>query len=85
MASIRITGWRVGLDTVRAIKEIRSAANCNLAEAKNAVERMLGAEEVFVNVSDQGTADRLVNTLTGLGIIAETSSRQPSGNEQVRT
>jgi len=71
MARIRITGWKVGLNTVHAIKEIRAQSGCALGEALATVNNVLNNEEAIVDVPDQEAAIHLVDSLAALGMTAE--------------
>jgi hypothetical protein len=68
MAKIRILGWKKGLNTVHAIKEIRQRAGCSLAEAKAVVDRVFDNQEPIVEMSNHGTAAQLVDSLTAMGM-----------------
>ena len=65
-AQVRVTGWRVGAQTVSAIQAIRDALRLGLADAKGLVERVLAGAPIVVNVDNAESARELVSALDRL-------------------
>jgi len=66
-AQVRVTGWRVGAQTVSTIQAVREAAQLGLADAKRLVEDVLSdAPIVLVDIGGEKSAQELVLTLDRL-------------------
>jgi hypothetical protein len=70
MNTIRITGWKPGLQTISMIVALRGYANLGLTEAKSIVDRVLAGEVVEVQAYDARCAQKLLADLMRLGAIA---------------
>jgi ribosomal protein L7/L12 len=70
-AQVRVTGWRVGAQTVSAIQAIREASQLGLADAKRLVERVLAGAPVVFNVNNAESAQELVSALDQLKFDAQ--------------
>ncbi len=70
MASLRITDWQVGLNTIAMTKAIRRYAGLNLAEAKLCTEAVVNGEVVVVTIPDARGATALRNELASIGVTA---------------
>jgi large subunit ribosomal protein L7/L12 len=70
-AQVRVTGWRVGAQTVSAIQAIRDASRLGLADAKGLVERVLAGAPIVVNVDNAESARELVSALDRLRFVAQ--------------
>lgn len=82
MVKIRILGWKKGLNTVHAIKEIRKRAGCSLGEAKSVVDRTFDNQQPIVEITNDEAAAKLVDSLTAMGMPAVLMIDQ--GKEQVQ-
>jgi hypothetical protein len=69
MPRVTISGWKIGCNTVTAIKEIREKASVPLNEAADAVNRVLRDEQVVITVPNRTVAQALADTLTEMGLI----------------
>ena len=67
MVNIIFDGWNPGLEKVQLNKLLRKRADLSLADAKDAVDRLLENEQVTVSVSSSDTAQQLVDEATALG------------------
>ena len=65
--SILITGWRVGANTVKAIKFIKDASNINLAEAKSLIDKVLKNNHVTITVSSIDKVSSALSFLSECG------------------
>ena len=74
-ATVRVTGWRVGAQTVSAIQAIREASRLELADTKGLVECVLAGVPVVVNVDNAASAQELVSVLGRLGFEAHLVGR----------
>ena len=70
-AQVRVTGWRVGAQTVSAILAIREASQLGLADAKGLVERVLAGAPIVLNVNNAESAQELVSALDRLKFDAQ--------------
>jgi ribosomal protein L7/L12 len=70
-AQVRVTGWRVGAQTVAAIQAVREATQVGLADAKRLVEDVLSGAPIILDVGDEKSAQELVSTLDRLKFTAQ--------------
>ena len=70
-AQVRVTGWRVGAQTVSAIQAIREASQLGLADTKALVERVLAGAPITIGVNNAESAQALVSTLDRLKFDAQ--------------
>ena len=70
-AQVRVTGWRVGAQTVSAIQAIREASQLGLADAKGLVERVLAGAPIVLNVNNAESAQELASALDRLKFDAQ--------------
>jgi len=68
---VRVTGWRVGAQTVSAIQAIREASPLGLADAKGLVERVLAGAPIVIDVDNAASAQALVSALDRLKFDAQ--------------
>jgi hypothetical protein len=71
MPKVVISGWKVGCNTVSAIKQIRASAPMPLNEASDVVNRVLRNERVEVLVSTAADAHALADSLERIGLLAK--------------
>lgn len=69
--TVRITGWRKGLQKISMTKAIQRSAALGLADAKSCTDRVLNGETVDVSVSDARVARELAQELQALGADAD--------------
>lgn len=65
--TVRVSGWRKGLQKISMTKAIQRSALLGLADAKSCTDRVLGGETVDVNVADASAARELAQELQTLG------------------
>jgi ribosomal protein L7/L12 len=75
--TVRITGWRPGLEKVSMTHAIRRASGLDLAESKSCTDRVLEGETVEVKVRDAEAARILAAELQALGALAAVSDNPP--------
>ncbi len=73
MSRIKVSGWKPGLNTVKAIKAIRETARLSLDEASAIVNQVLRNEEATFDVSCLDDANELAQALARLGMSAHVS------------
>jgi ribosomal protein L7/L12 len=71
MPTVRITGYRRGLQKVAMTKTIRLRSGLNLAAAKTCTDSVLDGAMVTVDVPTSHDAEALVEELVSLGAVAE--------------
>jgi hypothetical protein len=69
--TVRITGWRKGLNKVSMTKAIQRSSALDLAGSKSCTDRVLEGKTVDVRVGDALVARELAQELQALGAVAD--------------
>jgi siroheme synthase (precorrin-2 oxidase/ferrochelatase) len=72
MATIRFTGWNVGMQKIPFIKLLNEKANLSLTLSKEIKDRIVdNAEIVEISINDLHLAEEIVNSAKGYGVLCE--------------
>jgi hypothetical protein len=74
MTTIRITGWREGLNKVELNHLLRRHAGCGLGEAKRAVDQLLAGEPLAYEFADGESASAFRRLASAVGAVCSDSS-----------
>jgi ribosomal protein L7/L12 len=67
MSFVQFEGWETGLDKIALNKLIRHYSELGLADAKDAVDRIVNGEKVTVPISSPSAAEELITAARGIG------------------
>jgi len=70
MATVHITGWRMGFEKVRHTQALQSATGLPLSQAKAITDAVLAGQVMSVDLVSLPAAQALVARLQELGAIA---------------
>jgi ribosomal protein L7/L12 len=70
MASVEVTGWKVGFNKVACTKIVRSFTGLGLAEGKKVTDGVLNGEIQRISVASFENATLLAQALIEIGAIA---------------
>jgi hypothetical protein len=70
MTSIRLVGWKPGLQTVSLVLVVMKHTGASLIEAKGLVERLLDGNPVDLSFPDRKTCELFRTEAEGLGATA---------------
>ena len=69
MATVLVTGWLPGFQTVSAIQLLAHTGQLGLREAQRMIELLLSGEPIQLEVQTDRDASTLASRLVGLGAI----------------
>jgi ribosomal protein L7/L12 len=74
MASVEITGWKVGFKKVACTQIVRAATGLGLADGKRVTDGVLDGEIQRISVASLEDANQLAKALIEIGAIASVST-----------
>jgi hypothetical protein len=69
MTTVKISGWRDGLNKVQLNHLLRQHTGCRLGEAKNAVDQLLAGESLAYEFSDSESASNFRRSAEAVGAV----------------
>lgn len=79
MVRVVIEGWTAGLNKVQLNVLLRTRAGYGLAQAKDAVDRLLGGHVVSFEISDLALADAFCVSARAVGAVCSVHPHALSG------
>jgi ribosomal protein L7/L12 len=79
MATVTISGWRVGLNKVRLNHLLRQHTGCGLGEAKNAVDQLLAGQTLAFEFTDGRAAGEFRRSVEEVGAICAREEEESGG------
>jgi ribosomal protein L7/L12 len=71
MKTLKLTGWRDGMQTVSLIKAVKEHSTGSLAEAKKLVEDMLDGSPVTLSFESEERCEEFRRLASSLGAIVQ--------------
>lgn len=78
MTTVSISGWREGLEKVQLNHLLRQHTGCGLADAKDAVDRLLAGEALAFEFADTDSATHFRDSAEAIGAVCP---QEVSGSE----